>query len=105
MAVKKKINQKKIAQQKHAIRRLSEKDRYGIEIDDIIYRQLCNSIRFLGKSYKEKKYNVELLEKVSNTRSVYKIFYGENTLIAVYDGSRGSIVTFLSKDCRECRRN
>ena len=83
---------KKESQEIHALRRLQE--RFNIELKIYEYRSIVNSIKNLGND-KKKNYEVEFLGKQSNTRSLYKIYYNDIELYAVYDKSRGSICTFL----------
>jgi hypothetical protein len=94
---------KKAAQERHSRERAFK--RYGIELDEEKYRRLCNSIRYLGSTHRKRKYDVELIEKKSLTRSIYKVYYEDQILVVVYDKSRSSIETILPPNCREIKRH
>jgi len=80
------------------------KERYGIDLSEEEYRKISNSIRFLKEDCKKRHYKVELMEKKSNTRSIYKVYYNDIVLIVVYDKTRGCVETFLPLNCKEHKR-
>ena len=95
--LKKKIEKKS----EHSIQRC--KERYSIDLSDIEFRRINNSIRWLSKPWKKRYYNVELIKLVSNTRSIYKVFYNEVELIVVYSKQHGVIESILPSSCKEER--
>lgn len=79
----------------HALKRL--KERFNIEITENEYNSIVNSIKNLGNG-KKRTYEVEFLDKQSNARSLYKIYYNNVELYAIYNKINGSICTFLRKE-------
>jgi len=79
----------------HALKRL--KERFNIEITKEEYKSIVNSIKNLGTG-KKRIYEVKFLEKQSNARSLYKIYYNDIELYAIYNKINGSICTFLRKE-------
>lgn len=93
MCNKKLLEEKKQRKMIHSIERC--KERYGIELSEIEYRRITNSIRFLSKPYKKKYYEVELVKKVSCTRTIYLVKYNNTELTCVYNKDKMVIESFL----------
>lgn len=81
---------KKTDQRKHAKRRAYE--RYDLELSDHQYKSLCRKIQKVPQSE-----DVELVEKQSNNRRVYKIDHQGQKLKVVYDRKYSQIATFMPK--------
>lgn len=81
------------AQVLHAIRRAQE--RYNLTLTTKDYKWLCRSIRDPSK-YPEVK--VVFVRRESNRVTIFDLVFSKETLRAVYDSSRGTIVTFLPKN-------
>ena len=64
--------------------------RYAVSLNRHGYWSLVSKIKRGG---------AKLVERVSNTRSVYIV----DGMVAVYSRKHGKIVTFLPRDCRELR--
>ena len=101
MPSKKLFKQKIEKKTNHSIQRC--KERYGIDLSEVEFRRITNSIRWLSKPWKKRYYQVELIKLVSNTRSIYKIYYGEIEMIVVYDKSRSCVESVLPSSAHECR--
>lgn len=99
MSSKKHLKKKIEKKTNHSILRC--KERYNIDLTEEEFRRITNSIRWLSKPWKKRYYNVELIKLVSNTRSIYKVFYKETELIAVYSKQHGVIESILPSSCKE----
>lgn len=75
---------KKFSEIAHAKRRAYQ--RYRIKLSPKGYRKLCNQIKNSDSVFIKRK---------SNTRTVHDVFHKGIKMRAVYDKSRGCIVTFL----------
>jgi hypothetical protein len=69
------------------------KERYGIVIDEIQYRQLSKLIRRCSQIAK-------FIKRSSNTRTIYEIPFMEKILLVVYDTNRHGIITALPNEKR-----
>jgi hypothetical protein len=79
----------------HSIRRLRE--HYKIKADEELYHKLCKYINksgWDGKTF-EDGVKTEFIDKQSNTRSAWRIYWNDLCLIAAYDKTRKIIATFL----------
>jgi hypothetical protein len=99
MCNKKLLEEKKQRKMIHSIERC--KERYGIELSEIDYRRITNSIRFLGKPYKKRYYEVELIKKVSCTRTIYLVKYNNTNLTCVYNKDKECIESILPNKSKE----
>jgi hypothetical protein len=83
---KKKIkNLKGNNQKKHTIRRLME--RYGLEINDNEYEQLCNII---------KKDKGEFVKKITLRVTVWDVMFKKKKIRLLYDKNRCTVITALT---------
>ena len=78
---------KRSNQKKHAMRRF--KERFGIELTSSQYKGAIRKIQS-GKA--------KFIERQSVSVTVFKIIVCGIEVVAVYDKSRGRIVTFLTED-------
>ncbi len=76
---------KKIGQRIHAKRRCFA--RYGISITSRQIKQIVRKIQL--------QIDATMLHRVSNRRSIWKVYYLELEIIVVYDSGRSNIATFL----------
>lgn len=94
----KKQKTKKYAQQKHAMDRIGEKDRYGLDISEEEYYRLCGYIR-KGKTIYADGTTLRFIKKQSSRVTIWNIIWkGDKSLIAVYDKDRKRIATFLPQE-------
>lgn len=99
MPSKKLFKQKIEKKTNHSIQRC--KERYGIDLSEVEFRRITNSIRWLSKPWKKRYYQVELIKLVSNTRSIYKVYWNNIELTVVYSKQHSVIETILPNSCSE----
>jgi hypothetical protein len=89
---------KRYAMRAHSIRRLRE--HYKLRADEELYHKFCKYIReSQGKSKEfDDGVKTEFVDKQSNTRSAWKIYWNDLCLIAAFDKTRKIIATFLPSD-------
>lgn len=87
-----KSKNKQANDESHCMKRLRQ--RFAIDIQHDEYRRLVNCFRSPGaKTYDDIRY--EFVDRSSNTRSIYRVWYKGTEFYAVYNRSSKSIVTVL----------
>ena len=96
--MKKYKNSKEVDQRNHAIKQL--KYRWRIDLTESEYKRIC---KYIGDAPNKDKYiwddktEIELLDKQTNRKYVYRFKYQSKNMIVIWDKSRRQIATFLPK--------